>query len=359
MSKGNLAVEAENFVKSSAFRYGDATGFSINLCDGITLPGRCSPGAYLDRLGLGKLPEKVMVVCAGNGGLAVECFARGAKVVVAVEPRSRFNKGIQGVKRLLDAQWRQKGEHGLALIWHPHWPTVGRDQGLKNFDLILWPEGVEESSTPKATFQSLADCLATGGKLVVELALGKHGWVEKINSWRPTGHAVNEMAAAVFDGAPTRLGGRNATSKIYTLTLPMEKVDSSAAAASSASASVAAAAEKKAAKKVDAVAAAAEKKAAKKVDAVAAAAEKKAAKKAAAAAAKAELLRIRAESETKLAKALAESAVESETATPIGPDSSDRRESVPAEDPKLETSSTKEPEFSDEKDSETLSPEDE
>ena len=218
----NLAVEAENFVKSSAFRYGDATGFSINLCDGVTMPGRCSPSAYLDRLGLSELPEKVMVVCAGNGGLAIECFARGAKVVVAVEPRSRFSKGIQGVKRILEAQWRQKAEHGQALVWHPRWPTEGRDQGLKAFDLILWPEGVEEISTPKATFQALADCLAPGGKLVVELAHGNHGWVERINSWRPTGRAISDMAAAVFDSVPTKLGGRNATSKIYTMVLPGE-----------------------------------------------------------------------------------------------------------------------------------------
>jgi len=231
MSMEAFVTDVQQFTKSSAYQFGDRTGFAINLSEGITLPGKCSPAGYLDSLGLDKLPEKVMVICAGNGGLAVECFARGAKQVVAVEPRSRFSHGVKGVARLLGTLWRLNKKHDCALVWHPHWPKVGRDQGLKDFDLILWPEGVEEITTPKSTFQAVADCLAPGGKLVVELAHGNHQWVEKINSWRPTGHAVNDMAEAIFDGKPTSTqAGRNATMRIYTLTLPGKKVDTKAEA---------------------------------------------------------------------------------------------------------------------------------
>lgn len=223
MSLADLSAEVARFVKSSAYQFGDRTGFCINLAEGVILPGKCSPSSYLDGLGLDKLPEKVMVICSGNGGLAVECFARGAKTVVAVEPRSRYNQGVQGVKRLLDTLWRLEKKHDRALLWHPHWLKVGKDQGFKDFDLILWPEGVEEVTTPKETFQAVVDCLAPGGRLMVELTHGTHQWVDKINSWRPTGHAVNEMAEALFGGRPTKSNGRSATSKIYTLTLPGKK----------------------------------------------------------------------------------------------------------------------------------------
>ena len=133
-----LAAETGKFVKSSAYQFGDRTGFSINLHERITLPGRCSPGAYLDALGLDKLPKKVMVVCAGNGGLAVECFARGAKQVIALEARPRYTQGLQGVQRLLEKLWRLQDKHDCDLIWLPRWPKTGRDQGVTDCDLILW-----------------------------------------------------------------------------------------------------------------------------------------------------------------------------------------------------------------------------
>jgi SAM-dependent methyltransferase len=224
MSMEAFAEEAKRFAKSSAYQFGDRTGFGVNLSESVRLPGKCSPSDYLDTLGLDKLPKKVLVICAGNGGLAVECFARGAKQVIALEPRTRFANGVQGVKRLLDTLWRLEETFDCDLSWQPNWPKVGRDQGLKNFDLILWPEGVEEITAPKATFQSVADCLAPGGRLIVELIHGTHQWVEKINSWRPTGHAVVDMSDEVFGGPPTaKTGGRSATSKIYTLTLPGKK----------------------------------------------------------------------------------------------------------------------------------------
>lgn len=231
MSIEVLVSDAKKFIKSSAYRFGDRTGFTVNLTPGIILPGNSDPVGYLDKLGLETVPEKVMVVCAGNGGLAVECFARGAKQVVALEPRSRFNKGIQGVKRLLDAYWRLEDKHDCSLTWNPNWPKEGRDQGLKDFDLILWPEGVEEITSPKGTFQAIADCLSPGGRLIVELTHGKHQWVEKINSWRPSGHAVNEMAEAVFGSLPgTVLSGRSATMRIYVLTLLDEQAEAKAKA---------------------------------------------------------------------------------------------------------------------------------
>ena len=232
MTINALATEVEQFIKSSSYQFGDRTGFSVKLTPVLTLPGRCDPGAYLDLLGLDKLPERVMVICGGNGGLAVECFSRGAKQVVVLESRTRFNKGIQGVKRLLDTYWRLENIQDCVLEWQPNWPRMGRDGGHQNYDLILWPEGVDEITTPRATFQAVADCLAPGGRLIVELAHGTHQYVEKINSWRPTGHAVNDMAEDVFGERPTtKIGGRGATMQIYTLTLPRDaKADAAEAA---------------------------------------------------------------------------------------------------------------------------------
>ena len=58
-----LASEAELFVKSSAFRFGDRTGFNVPIHESILLPGNASAADYLDSLGLDSVPERVLVVC--------------------------------------------------------------------------------------------------------------------------------------------------------------------------------------------------------------------------------------------------------------------------------------------------------
>ena len=43
----SFADEVKAFVKSSAYQYGDRTGFSVNLAPGCTLPGKCNYYAVL------------------------------------------------------------------------------------------------------------------------------------------------------------------------------------------------------------------------------------------------------------------------------------------------------------------------
>jgi len=230
MSLTNLIEKAKTFEKSSSYRHGDRTSFAIRLHEKIVLLGSCSATNYLDDLGLDKLPERVMVVCPGNGGLVAECYQRGARQVVAVEPRFRFQDTLRRVLEMLSQAWlleeeedekKKKGRHHQFVA---AFPEAGKEQGFLDFDLILWAEGVDEITTPKAIFQGLADCLNPGGQLVVELAHGSHQWVEQINSWRPTGHAVVDMANEIFGGPPTETkAGRSDTSRVFFLTLPGKK----------------------------------------------------------------------------------------------------------------------------------------
>ncbi len=220
MSLEALAVEAKQFARSSSYQYGDRTSFGVRLTNEILLPGKCSAAKYLDDLGLDKVPERVMVVCPGNGGLVTECFLRGAKFVLVCETRPRFEQGIQGVLRLLTTAWRLENKHKLTHQRIDDWPEVGREQGFADMDLILWSEGVDEITFPKKIFRGVADCLSPGGRLIVEINHGTNKWVEEINSWRPNGHAVLDMVDEIFGTPPETSAGRLSTSRIYTLTLP-------------------------------------------------------------------------------------------------------------------------------------------
>jgi hypothetical protein len=221
MSIEAILAEAKKFSRSSAYKSGDRTSFSVRLHESITLHGKCSPSDYLDKLGLTTVPAQVMIICPGNGGLIAECFERGAKHVIAMEPRPRFQSGLQGVMRLLGDFWRVENKQGLNCQRIPAWPLPGKDRGFKNVPLVLWPEGMDEITRPKVIFQGLADVLAPGGKLVVELALGKHGWVDKINSWRPSAQALAEMSKEFFDGPwEGVIAGRSDTRRIYSFVMP-------------------------------------------------------------------------------------------------------------------------------------------
>ena len=221
MTKSAFKEKALAFAKSSGYRHGDRTSFAVRLNEETTLIGSCSAEKYLDDLGLKTLPARVMVVCPGNGGLIAECYRRGAKYVVAVEPRARFRAPLQRVLELLSEAWRLDDVQDLSHRVETAWPLLDRERGYKDFDLILWPEGVEEITTPKAIFQGLADCMNPGAKLFVEITLGRHNWVDRINSWRPRGEAVKAMAQEIFDGGPDSTApGRNALSRVYGLSLP-------------------------------------------------------------------------------------------------------------------------------------------
>lgn len=198
MNYETVVKEARAFERSSTYRYGDRTAFSIRLAPDVVLRGPNSAAAYLDSLGLETLPEQVMIVCPGNGGLVTECYLRGAKRVITVETRTRFQRTLRTVMRLQEQLWATQGTDDLSYRLVDRWEQVSENDGFRDVDLILWPEGLEEITHPKKTFAALASALNPGGKLFVEVQHGKHKWVEKINSWRPSEHAMLDMCKEVF-----------------------------------------------------------------------------------------------------------------------------------------------------------------
>jgi len=233
MSFEKLVDEARTFERSSGFRYGDRLGFSIGLCEGLMLKGATSAGAYLDSLGLDKLPDRVMVVGPGNGGLVTECYNRGAKRVIAVETRHRFQATLQRVLKLQESAWAINEVEGCSYRIVSRWEQVRENDGFKDVDLILWPEGLREITAPKEIFRILSTALNPGGKLVVEVQHGRHKWVEKINSWQPSEHAIVDMSKEIFGGPwATKAPGRNGqASSVVTLVQPGKKAPKKAAKA--------------------------------------------------------------------------------------------------------------------------------
>lgn len=209
-----LASEAKAFAKSSGYRFGDATSFTVGIHEDIILPGRCSPQDYLDDLGLKTVPTRVMVVCPGNGGLVAECYKRGANHVTLLEPRTRFHATLERVTDLLAQGWLLDEKKGLTYDIVTKWEF----EDLELHDLILWSEGVEDTTQPKVVFTGLAANLSPAGSLVVEIVHGRSGWVERINSWRPSEDGIRDMADEIFGGEwISKQDGRIANRTIYTL----------------------------------------------------------------------------------------------------------------------------------------------
>jgi len=220
-----LARDAERFQKSSAYRYGDPTSFSVRLHSQVTLPGKCDPAGYLDDIGLSAVPERVLVVCPGNGGLVAECFRRGAKFVTLLEPRDRYHQPLRRVLSLLAQGWRLEDRKGLNHRLVESWPlSEAEQQSLGKHDLVLWSEGMEDITEPKVIFSALSELLSESGKLYVEVTHGRHALVESINAWKPTPLAFKELAVAVFSQEPAEdYDGRRVRRKIYALKKPADK----------------------------------------------------------------------------------------------------------------------------------------
>ena len=214
-----LQQEAEKLTKSSAFRYGDATSFSVPLAQGVSLPGTSSPADYLTLLDLKEVPARVLVVGAANGGIVAELLKRGAKEVIAIETRDRFHNSLPAVLGLLAKGLQAEEKKGLAFRIFPDLPvTEDQQKTLGLFDLILWPEGSDEVTEPKKVLQGLAACLSPTGKLYAEILHGSHGWSDRINSWRPNMDAMIEASQVVFGKAWDNVhAGRGETRRIYAL----------------------------------------------------------------------------------------------------------------------------------------------
>lgn len=193
MNVEQLKKAADSLAVSSAFRYGDPSTFSVTLLKHeIELPGPSDPEQYL-----GLLKRKlqieveegsaVAVVGAGNGGLLSELMSAGASKALGIEPRRRFRDGLDQVCALL----RQVHE-GDVVLTHMGWPKAGGDLGP--FDLVLWPEGLDECTTPEAMLETMLGLLAPGGCLVVEVTHGDNTLTSgTVNSFRPTESAWSEM----------------------------------------------------------------------------------------------------------------------------------------------------------------------
>jgi hypothetical protein len=192
----------------------------VPICSGVTLPGNEIPEAYLDMMGVPEV-KRAMVVCPGNGGLVAALLARGAEEVVALEFRSRFHDALEAVLILVSKGLRAEEKEGRYKIVR----TIPEEENdLGQFDLIIWTEGVEEITRPKATFRALSKLVGPGGKMIVEVYHGKHEWVDRINSWKPSGDAFLKMGMECFgkcwtDKRPSRREG----GRIYVLEMENAK----------------------------------------------------------------------------------------------------------------------------------------
>jgi SAM-dependent methyltransferase len=184
-----LKAAVERLKDSSHFASGDPTTFSVTfLRHELELPGPSDPERYLDlckrkfQLEIADGAE-VAVVCPGNGGLCAEAFLAGAKRVLAIEPRPRFADAIDKVMAHLQAVEPERDSRTFRA-----WPQPTHGNVIDKFDLIFWPEGLEETTTPLAILESVLKLLKPQGALVVEVMHGQQDVpsTPTINSWRPT-----------------------------------------------------------------------------------------------------------------------------------------------------------------------------
>lgn len=205
-TKLDLATEVNKFRRSSAFTPGDPFSFSITLTEQIKLPGKFNPSSYLNGLSL-PIPDRVAVICPGNGGLCVELLRRGAKEVVGFEPRNQYFTALTRISEFC------RDALGRTFRVELRVPAAVEEQ----FDLILWPEGLEEIRDPLQPLYDTINALRSGGRLLIEVAHGPHGASPpRINSWRPGQQAFIDTVQINKDCKHTRtIKGRNASRVIH------------------------------------------------------------------------------------------------------------------------------------------------
>ncbi len=246
MNLKQLKTAADKLRGSSDFRYGDPTTFSITLLEHeVELPGAADPAKYLDLLRrklktVVRKGDSVAIVCPGNGGLVAEAARAGAAKVIAIEPRVRYGAAIDRVCALLDSVYEE-----TEIKTHRGWPGARTDIGP--FDLVLWPEGLEECRDPEGVLESLAGMIRAEpkGMLCVEVTHGENTRVEPpLNSFRPTtavwwsvldglggevletpGRAAGRTIYRVADDAKARLASETAPEKPKKALAPPSKVE--------------------------------------------------------------------------------------------------------------------------------------
>ena len=205
-----LQAEVVRLKDASIFRYGDPNTFAVRLLpDEVELPGPSNPALYLklfgNKLGV-SLPKDahVAVVGAGNCGLVAEALNAGATKVIAIEPRARFKPATDHICSMLRSCYPD-----ADISTFLGWPGDSADLGP--LDMILWPEGLDETPTPLDHARSLLKLLKPVGLLIVEVP---HGSVTtfggRVNSFRPTAECwaglVKHLGAKSEASAPGRTG---------------------------------------------------------------------------------------------------------------------------------------------------------
>jgi hypothetical protein len=189
MQTQTLKQEIEKFRKSNIFTPGDPTSFSVKLNDEFTLPGKYDPVGWLDGYGV-DARGNVAVICAANGGLAVELSRRGAVTVTTFEPRSQYFAALDAITKFYVAAG---GKPITVIRSMPKSPSP-------TYDTIVWSEGLEQLRDPILPLKEALACLAPGGKLYIEVIHGTNGpCPAKINSWKPTPQGFEETIKALPD----------------------------------------------------------------------------------------------------------------------------------------------------------------
>ncbi len=212
----DMDLRIRTFKASSSFTPGDAFSFSINFGEDVSLPGKFDPVSYMTRLGADVAGKNVLVVCPGNGGLAVAALRAGASTVVALEPRSIYHRALPVVSELAD-----------DVIGATFSLRMGDDKPVESFDIVFWAEGLDEVPHPKGLISNVVGSMKKGGTLYLEANLGHQGSLpDSVNAWRPTEEALKEGLIGLAELTFTsELAGRNQTRKIYTITNNTVRID--------------------------------------------------------------------------------------------------------------------------------------
>jgi len=143
--------------------------------------------------------DRVVVMCAGNGGLAAWALEQGAAEVLAVEPRYRFDQILEPVVAALD----EVHEEAVVRSFRS-WPFPSNAESLGQFDLILWPEGLHECPQPALVMEAMADLLKPTGVMAIEVTHGQHAVSrDKVNAFYPSEDAWNGLVRSLTGELPS------------------------------------------------------------------------------------------------------------------------------------------------------------
>ena len=184
---------SSNLLNNSNLRYGGSLTFSVRLPnDGGVLPGKSCPDAYLDELNLCDLDGMtVVIVCPGNGGLVYAALNRGAKKVIAIEPRYLYDKSLPTIVKESDP-----GSDRLTIITAEVTPKLIESVGTT--DIVIWPNDFQGMNRPKLALKLLVTFLSLTGVCYLEVAHGQAGLPEgNVSNWKPTEDAFAESLQSV------------------------------------------------------------------------------------------------------------------------------------------------------------------